>query len=164
MIKKYHGYLGNFQYDNREFKLVGGYNAQSLVYIGKETDGSKIKIPEGITSCNAMFYNCDITIPPVIPTGVVDCNFMFQHSRITEPPFIPYSVGSCDYMFEGCQHLMYAPLLPEAMINSRHMFSGCTSLRNYSLTYAEDKLDYAHTPAVIGELSLFVEKFYDERK
>jgi len=164
MIKEYHGDLGNFEYDDREFKLVGGYNFQNLVYTGTETDGSRIKIPEGITSCNSMFAFNGITIPPVIPAGVVDCNFMFQGSRITEPPLIPYSVLTCDYMFENCQHLMYAPLLPEAMIHSRHMFAGCTSLWNYSLTYSEDKLDYARAPAVIGELSLFVEKFYEERK
>ena len=54
MIKQYKGDLGNFEYDDREFKLKGG----CLRYIGTETDGSKIKIPAGITNCSYMFYGC----------------------------------------------------------------------------------------------------------
>jgi len=125
MIKKYKGYWGNFQYDDTEFQLERG----CLHYIGAETDGRKIKIPEGVTNCDSMFKGCNIVTPPVIPAGVVMCNFMFADcSSLVEPPVIPEGVVDCRYMFRGCTSLVEAPAIPEGVAICTAMFSDCSSL------------------------------------
>ncbi len=69
-MQHYEGEFGIFDYDDTEFKVVSGDEALDYVcedigkdsilyYIGKETDGSKIKIPEGIKDCSGMFYGCE---------------------------------------------------------------------------------------------------------
>ena len=67
--------LGEFYYNPDEFKIC---HSDYLKYVGSETDGSKIKIPQGIKSCNSMFDGCENLITaPSIPEGVKNCNHMF---------------------------------------------------------------------------------------
>ena len=66
MLKYYKGPLGNFEYDDVEFRV---FTYGVIKYIGKETDGTKIKIPEGILDCSYMFETCNLITPPVIPAG-----------------------------------------------------------------------------------------------
>jgi len=111
MLKHYRGPLGNFQYNDTEFKLIDG----CLCYIGTETDGSKIKIPAGITDCDSMFSGHSSLIKaPEIPAGVTDCNYMFHDcSSLVRAPEIPVGVTSCYAMFWGCSSLAEAPIIPE---------------------------------------------------
>lgn len=145
MIKEYEGKLGKFKYDDTEFELIeeeiksvcGACGIRhTLKYIGKETDGSKIKIPEGITNCTDMFCEChSLMTAPVIPKGVIDCSYMFDRcwnlekapeipdgvkycsgmfwdSGVTEPSEIPDSVIDVDQMYDGCD-LKWYPSIPK---------------------------------------------------
>lgn len=104
-MKSYDGAIGKFEYDPKEFKLAGGKHYAMLLYVGKETDGSKIKIPEGIKDCSRMFEYTDITVPPVIPDGVEVVDRMFEGTFIKTRPVFPESVKSSDDVFKGCTYL-----------------------------------------------------------
>ena len=55
-IQHYKGKLGEFDYDDKEFKLEID-DEECLHYIGTETDGSKIKIPDGATRLIKIYKN-----------------------------------------------------------------------------------------------------------
>ena len=129
MIKQYKGILGEFQYDDTEFVEKNG----TLRYIGTETDGSKIKIPEGILDCSCMFKDCNIVTPPVIPAGVTNCHSMFYCCQfLKEPPVIPEGVIHCYGMFYECVSLCKAPVVPDSVESGNYMFYKCSSLTDVS--------------------------------
>ena len=103
--KKYDGVIGKFEYDPKECRLAGTEMLANLFYVGKETDGSKIKIPEGIIDCSRMFEFSSITTPPVIPEGVKICDRMFDGSQIQEPPVFPDSVESKVDATKNCYYM-----------------------------------------------------------
>jgi len=182
----YNGKLGKFKYDNAEFKLMDG----CLRYIGAETDGSKIKIPEGITDCSYMFHGCSsLAEAPVIPAGVTDCYCMFYncssllkapvipvgakdcHSMfswcvsLVEAPEIPAGVTECGGMFYGCSSLIEAPTIPESISDCDCMFYGCSSLKNYSLDNATYRKEiYCSCPPIIKEIDSFTQKFKERKQ
>ena len=84
-MKHYEGVLGNFDYDAAQFKVTREprSNSEYLKYIGKENDGSRI----------------------VIPNGVVDAYRMFDGSSINSMPEIPASVKYGAKMFRKCTNL-----------------------------------------------------------
>lgn len=125
----YEGDLGIFDYDDREFEFVDEDSEPYLAYVGEETDGSKIKIPEGIKVCNYMFMNSSIEIPPVIPKGVERCVSMFQDcSDLKSVPVIPEGVVDCKNMFRGCGALKKPPVIPGSVTDCSSMFLKCKSL------------------------------------
>jgi len=63
----YNGKLGSFDYDMSQFRIFKGKSEEFLGYIGKETDGSKIQIPEGISNCHRMFWARPLTTMPQFP-------------------------------------------------------------------------------------------------
>jgi len=156
MIKQYKGPLGNFQYDDREFKLENN----RLYYIGTETDGSKIKIPEGIIDCSFMFMNSNIVTPPVIPAEVTNCYSMFWNCySLVETPVIPASVTDCGCMFNGCGSLVQAPVVPSNATNCSYMFADCGLLKNYvipSVHAVSTQNMYRHCPPIIQEMDKFI--------
>ena len=95
------GKFGTFVYNPNEFKVL--YNG--VHYIGTETDGSKIKIPDGIVDTTRMFKN---------------------NKSLVTPPVIPASVKICDYMFENCSSLKQLPVIPESVASNcrETMFEG----------------------------------------
>lgn len=97
----YNGKFGSFSYNPDEFEILSDY----VRYIGTETDGSKIKIPDGITKTDYMFANNQsLVTPPVIPESVKTCQCMFVGcSSLKQPPVIPDTIswGVSD-MFAGC--------------------------------------------------------------
>jgi len=136
MIKHYNGRLGTFDYDDEEFKIKNG----CIHYIGNESDGNKIKIPEGIKNCSFMFHGCEFLVnAPVIPDGVMYCNFMFK----------------------GCSSLVNPPIIPKSVLNCGHMFKDCVSLKAYVLPPAGVKWFemYKNCPPLIQEMDRFVHRF-----
>ena len=151
----YKGDIGEFDYDDTEFIIYDKGAAEArhnmivyndydysgitfkerLYYIGKETDGSKIKIPDGIFDCSEMFEGDYILKkPPVIPKGVVNCNNMFKGCKLLEKaPVIPESVENCKDMFWGCESLKEAPEIPKSVVNCISMFCDCKSLEKASV-------------------------------
>lgn len=93
--------LGCFMYDPNEFIPL----SDGVRYIGNETDGSKIKIPDGVVDMYYTFaYNESLVTPPVIPEGVENCTGMFKNcSSLKQPPVIPDSVKiGVSTMFDDC--------------------------------------------------------------
>ena len=103
-MKHYEGVLGNFDYDAAQFKVTREprSNSEYLKYIGKENDGSRI----------------------VIPNGVVDAYRMFDGSSINSMPEIPASVKYGAKMFRKCTNLNKVDTFPENIVNWKDMFEG----------------------------------------
>ncbi|MBE5844115.1 MAG: hypothetical protein E7302_08010 [Butyrivibrio sp.] len=78
-MKRYTGRLGTFLYNPKEFEIkLSSAGLEYLAYIGMETDGDKIKIPEGLIIARNMFKGRDDLISaPVVPKGVSDVTSMF---------------------------------------------------------------------------------------
>ena len=71
-MKHYEGVLGNFDYDAAQFKVTREprSNSEYLKYIGKENDGSRIVIPNGVVDAYRMFDGSSINSMPEIPLGI----------------------------------------------------------------------------------------------
>lgn len=139
----YDGVLGTFDYDTSMFELhtvevpetedfpAGQYEV--LRYIGDETDGNKIKIPEGITNTSLMFMNSDITSMPKIPDGVESADSMFsgcESLRVANQRF-PKSLNSANFMFFGCMAMEKGPdVVPGTITDANFMFAGCENMKN----------------------------------
>lgn len=122
----YEGNLGKFDYNPKEFEID-----ELVRYIGNETDGKKIHIPEGVEDCGGMFFKCkSLTIAPDIPEGVKNCSGMFfLCESLTIAPVIPEEVEDCSGMFYGCTSLRSAPAIPKGVEKCHKVFKGCTSLK-----------------------------------
>ena len=128
-IQHYKGHLGEFDYDDEMFALMKDeYGNDYLGYIGTETDGRKIKIPEGIKKCIYMFSFCNFSeYPPEIPDSVEDCSYMFWGcSSLKNAPVIPNGVVYCVSMFENCESLEKPPVIPASVKICDDMFCGCS--------------------------------------
>lgn len=128
MKQHYEGFLGNFEYDEEQFQVVDGY----LRYVGKETDGSKIVVPEGVTSLAGTFANSGLVTPPVIPEGVVDCQSAFRECfQLKKAPNVPESVTDCTSMFYNCFRLKETAVCnPNENRVCKSMYCGCVSLES----------------------------------
>jgi hypothetical protein len=134
-IKKIHyeGNLGTFDYNYKEF-TVNSVSTETdvLNYIGKEKEGSKIRIPHGLTDYSNMFRGCEfLERPPLLQKGVTSCAFMFEGCRnLKNAPEIPAGVENCQSMFENCFALKEAPEIPSSVKNCSRMFYKCRSLES----------------------------------
>ena len=111
IVKRKSKSLGCFSYDDSQFKFGITNGFRHLVYIGTETDGSKITIPEGILSIN----------------------YMFRKSKITSLPRIPDSVTTATEAFSKCRRLTAAILKAKNLRHANGIFSECISLEQASL-------------------------------
>ena len=139
--KKYDGAIGSFTYDPGMFKLIGGKQLARLVYTGKETDGSKITIPEGVKDCSRMFQNTKIVTPPVIPEGVMNCESMFEHClNLEKPPVIPEGVVNCDRMFAGSM-IQEKAVFPDSVQTARNAFKSCPMIPKEERGEVEEEIE-----------------------
>ena len=90
MTKHYSGKIGEFDYDDKEFRIEEDH----LFYIGTASDGSDVIIPEGVTECSYLFFRHNIK------------------NTMKNPPVIPESVTDCSSMFSDCANLETAPVIP----------------------------------------------------
>lgn len=140
----YKGGLGDFRYNPDEFQIEqvmvepDGYgNAGGpmpiLKYIGKETDGNKIKIPDGISSLTLTFADTNITSAPKIPSSVESTSYMFSNcGQLKDANIkIPSKVRSTAAMFAGCNLLEHGPReIPGTVEDMSAMYVGCENLQN----------------------------------
>lgn len=143
----YSGGLGEFMYDPNQFELQKikvpntvqddglSHDGEMYVlrYVGTETDGSKIHIPEGITSIDLMFTNTNIKSAPKIPMGVESMfgTFTSCHELETAKITIPPTVKSGEFMFTDCNNLKTGPsVIPGTIDNANYMFAACGNLQN----------------------------------
>ena len=140
-LLEYSGEAGTFTFDPQVFQLKNMQatmpdgstrDIESLIYIGKETNGAKIQIPEGIRDISGMFAGSNLTSVPAIPGSVERMNMTFmnckdlQTAKITIPP----SVQEMNLTFAGCDHLEKAPaVIPGTVRDCDYCFAGCASLK-----------------------------------
>ena len=86
----YSGVLGDFDYDPNNWAVgyktvydsIGGESVTTeipiLRYIGTETNGNKIHIPEGVTNLDYTFEGTDVRTVPVLPEGVESMHATFK--------------------------------------------------------------------------------------
>lgn len=130
------------------------YWHECLRYVGNETDGLRINIPDGILDCKYMFCKTNLTSAPIIPDGVEACTYMFWDCKelVTANIIMPDTVKDCGSMFAQCPKLIMPPVLssnaincgsmffddiclevapniPASVLNCLSMFHGCSSLK-----------------------------------
>lgn len=149
MIRKYADNAVSFEYDDEQFE---SRNNGQLRYIGKETDGSQIQVPNGIVDGTAMFEDTDIQSAPDlpdsikimnnmyrgcanmkdpgrIPDGVTDIDGAYSYTGIRETPYMPDSVESANFAFDHCRDLERCENFSSNMRNAVCMFAGDKSLK-----------------------------------
>lgn len=175
----YAGPLGEFDYDPSEFSLrtvsvpaggdFTGGSFECLKYVGEETDGAKIKIPEGLQDMSFMFMgDHQLKAAPKIPDSIqrmqgafMDCvsmekgpakvaaydaSFAFYNCRsMKEGPKVVDVANSGQYMFGECSSMTNTPKLREGLVNGEYMFAGCAKMAKepstpHSLRYRKNML------------------------
>ena len=62
MNRHYKGYLGQFEYDDKEWKVYKGeaslFPALEYLHYERIKDGKEIVIPKGVRDCSLMFMGC----------------------------------------------------------------------------------------------------------
>lgn len=130
-VQSYNGSLGDFRYDDEVFRLCLDNDHEYLHYIGKETAGEKIKVPEGITDGSSMFENTDIVSQPELPDSLRSMRYMFAGCQnLQESGKIPDNVEDCHSAYSYCTHMKSAPVMPDSVICADYMYDGCRELRN----------------------------------
>ena len=127
---QYKGALGAFSYDPAAFQLdVDADGKEYLAYIGKERNGRRISIPDGIRDATGMFQDRDITSQPRIPDSVVvaDCMFAGCDGLKAAGP-LPDGLVKADYMYACCPSLATVGKLPDSLQSAQGMFDGCRNL------------------------------------
>lgn len=110
---------GDIEYNDEDFGLQPNGNDCYLIYKGSETDGSKIKLPDGIKSMDYMFFCSDIEMPPIIPNTVESMNYTFSGCiDLKKSPEIPNSVRSMVSTFRQCDSLEELPVLPAGIMHA----------------------------------------------
>lgn len=139
---RYEGDLGSFTYDPKQFQVqkikIPGKDGSSasvevLRYIGQETDGSKIQIPEGVENGQLMFMNTNIKSAPQLPKSLKRSNAMFQGCSQLEVANVnfPPQLESASFMFANCGNLKQGPVvIPGTVKNANMMFVNNTKLEN----------------------------------
>ena len=110
-LRHYEGYLGTFDYDPEQFELqiakteANQYGPASerevLRYVGKEVDGNKIHIPEGIKNGEMMFAETNIVTPPKLPESLESGLGMFMGCKnLTRPnDHFPAALKEAPFMY-----------------------------------------------------------------
>lgn len=162
----YKGELGEFDYDPEQFRIqkmnvaqtddFEGGSYEVLRYIGKETNGSKITIPEGIKDISEMFRGSNVVSMPKIPAGVeyanaafMNCNKLEDSSEYPLPDTLkqtahmfancknlrngvkelPPSVEDAPCMYLDCEKLLHPTKLNEGTKDASYMYTGCANMR-----------------------------------
>ena len=109
MIKHYKGKLGEFDYDDKEFKITDPYNKEHLHYIGK---GLLVDLPKGCINTRYMFARCELprgfTLGNFDTSNVVDMDSMFYKCKIPKgftlgDKFDTSNVRDMECMFSECE-------------------------------------------------------------
>lgn len=144
MLRAYEGNLGKFEYDDAVFAIS---DEDTLKYIGSETNGKNINVPDGlvdgtglfeetdiktganlpdsIRKMSRMYYGCaNMTEAGVIPDGVTDIDSAYAYTKIQETPQIPDSVKNADFAFDHCNDLERCVNFSDNLETANCMFSG----------------------------------------
>lgn len=170
--KRYVGSHGDFIFDPDEFEVTAmdseasefccGGRSHIIRYVGNETDGSKIRIPDGLTDGTCMFMNTDITFMPKLPMSLKFGDAMFMGTKltsvyqgsvnpVTKRTVLPPGLRSTSFMFANCRDLEIGPMdVPPLVKNADFMFADCGRLVNtprlsYGLRYGDAMFAGCHS-------------------
>ena len=134
-IKHYSGRLGEFDYDTGEFEIwsrpAGNTYIDVFRYRGRETDGSKIKIPDGVVDLSYCFEGCRIVTPPAIPVSVRIMQYTFQNCvALTSGASLPDGVLRIGFMYQNCRNLVTGSDMPDSVVDASYVYDGCVALVN----------------------------------
>lgn len=178
-IVHYEGYLGSFDYNTRDFEIayyeteVNGnkISVPTLHYIGDEgvgvmgasgkvgiTDGSKIKIPEGLKNADYMFAgNQNITSMPELPDSIESAHGMFMDcTGMTKACGaaldadgnikMPSKLKDISWMFAGCSQMTQSfGDMGEEMLDARYAFADCKKLGYVAENGADGEMNNTFT-------------------
>lgn len=178
-IVHYEGYLGSFDYNTRDFEIayyeteVNGnkISVPTLHYIGDEgvgvvgnsgkvgiTDGSKIKIPEGLKNADYMFAgNQNITSMPELPDSIESAHGMFMNctgmTKACDGALdadgnikMPSKLKDISWMFAGCSQMTQSfGAMGEEMLDARYAFAGCKKLGYVAENGADGEMNNTFT-------------------
>lgn len=177
-IVHYEGYLGSFDYNTRDFEIayyeteVDGnkVSVPTLHYIGdkgtslilssaaKITDGSKIKIPDGLKIGDYMFANDSaITSMPELPNTLESAHGMFMNcTGMTEACSdaldtdgdikMPSKLKDISWMFAGCSQMTQSfGDLGYEMLDARYAFADCKKLGYVASNGADGEMNNTFT-------------------
>lgn len=139
----YDGPLGTFSFDPKEFALAvvslpenefgSGCECMALKYIGEETDGRKIHVPEGVRDASYMFSGTDLRRAPQLPDSVEIAMMTYMSCpRLKDASAsLPAHLTDASFMFSDCAYLGKGPAhLPDELKYADYMFSDDPKLRN----------------------------------
>lgn len=132
--KHYKGRLGDFWYDPEQWVILMKYTEVGafdiLQYCGRESDGDKIVIPEGVVNTSYMFSHKSLTKCPKIPMGVHTADYMFEENpSLVLGAALPYQLRSASFMYKNCRSLLAGSDMPDTLVNASYMYDGCYSLQ-----------------------------------
>lgn len=132
-IVQYEGRLGTFAYSTADFEISMRYTEtgsfEILSYRGRETDGSKIQVPEGLVNGSYLFEGKSLVTPPRLPKSLKNASYMFKNCvSLQRGAVLPDGVEKCGFMYQGCRSLVSCPDLPNTVVDAPYMFDGCSYL------------------------------------
>ncbi len=145
----YRGKPVQFAYDDTEYSI--NENGQ-LHYIGTETDGTKIRVPDGVVDGTGMYSQTNLTSgvqmndtlevmddfylgcnqmvePGEIRNGVTSIKGAYANTGIKTTPFMPDSVEHADFAFNECPSLESCNNFSENLVSANCMFSQDKNLK-----------------------------------
>ena len=130
---KYKGSLGEFTYNTEDFEIINKYTPFGVIptlhYRGTETDGTKIKIPNGLRDGSYLFENTSIQTPPLLPPSLTLANYMFLDCvSLVRGAILPHGCVSASFMYAGCRSLTSVPRTPNTLKRAQYMCDGCRLL------------------------------------
>lgn len=140
----YEGELGKFIYDDGKFEVAQKNGETILQYIGTETDGYKIHIPEGLKTMNWMFANNDkLESAADMPNSIESADYAYFHctSIVKTNEVWSEKLLSIVSMFEGCKSLMDVYKMPPSIKTTRCAFKDCISMQKCMITLPADMID-----------------------
>lgn len=115
----------SFAYDDAEYQSMGDGR---LKYIGSQTDGSMIRVPEGLVDGTELFEESKLTSGAVLPESLRIMNRMYRGcTELKDPGVIPEGVTCMDeaYAYTGIRE---TPYMPDSVTNANFAFDHCMDL------------------------------------
>lgn len=162
----YEGVLGSFDYDPNQWAIgyktvydsIGGESVDTQIpilrYIGTQTDGNRIDIPDGVKSLDYTFEGTKVKTVPALPEGVESMHATFKDcSELTGlsmkaagdkqgfwNQIMPWNWNDgVDWQLWGGEG---AARLPSSVRDLSYCFDSCTQLTNaFETTAADTKLE-----------------------
>ena len=146
---RYEGELGQFEFDDEEFRLDTWNGRDVLTYIGSktnenDTDECRIDLPKGIESMFRMFADNKTVVRGVaMPDSVIQADMAYYHctSIVKTNEQWSRNLLTIDSMFEGCSSLVDVYKMSPSIKTTRCAFKDCISMQKCMITLPAEMID-----------------------